>query len=119
MDFERRIGLGQGGLHGLVQDLAHTTVFRPSTRSTCIDGLYLAGSSTNPGGGVPPVIPSGTITASSSTASKRDTTLSTRRYSLIVTAATALLVASYLAADPIRRRHFANIVRRGQHLLDR
>jgi phytoene desaturase len=64
LDFERRIGLGQGGLHGIVQDLAHTTVFRPSNKSKCIDGLYLAGSSTNPGGGVPTVIASGAITAS-------------------------------------------------------
>ena len=62
-DFERRIGLGQGGLHGLTQDLAHMMVFRPSNKSKSIEGLYLVGSSTNPGGGVPTVIASGTITA--------------------------------------------------------
>ena len=62
-DFERRIGLAEGGLHGLAQDLAHTTVFRPSNKSKSIEGLYLAGSSTNPGGGVPTVIASGAIAA--------------------------------------------------------
>ena len=63
VDFERRIGLGQGGLHGIVQDAAHMTVFRPSVKSKSIEGLYLVGSSTNPGGGVPTVIASGLITA--------------------------------------------------------
>ena len=63
VDFERRIGLGQGGLHGIVQDAAHMTVFRPSNRSKSVEGLYLAGSSTTPGGGVPTVIASGLITA--------------------------------------------------------
>lgn len=63
-DFERRIGLAEGGLHGISQDLAHTTVFRPSNKSKSIQGLYLAGSSTNPGGGVPTVIASGAIAAS-------------------------------------------------------
>ena len=62
-DFEKRIGLAEGGLHGLTQDLAHTTVFRPANKSKSIDGLYLAGSSTNPGGGVPTVIASGAIAA--------------------------------------------------------
>lgn len=63
LDFERRIGLGQGGLHGIAQDLAHSTIFRPANKSKSIDGLYLVGSSTNPGGGVPTVIASGSITA--------------------------------------------------------
>lgn len=62
-DFERRLGLGQGGLHGIAQDFAHTTVFRPANKSRSIDALYLAGSSTNPGGGVPTVIASGAIAA--------------------------------------------------------
>lgn len=63
IDFERRIGLAEGGLHGITQDAAHTTVFRPSNKSKSIDGLYLAGSSTHPGGGVPTVIASGAIAA--------------------------------------------------------
>jgi phytoene dehydrogenase-like protein len=63
LDFERRIGLAEGGLHGITQDVAQTTVFRPSNKSKSIDGLYLTGSSTHPGGGVPTVIASGAIAA--------------------------------------------------------
>jgi phytoene dehydrogenase-like protein len=63
LDFERRIGLVEGGLHGIAQDVAQTTVFRPSNKSKSIDGLYLTGSSTHPGGGVPTVIASGLIAA--------------------------------------------------------
>ena len=57
-DFERRIGFAEGGLYGITQDAAHTTIFRPSNKSKSIDGLYLAGSSTHPGGGIPTVIAS-------------------------------------------------------------
>ena len=63
LDFERRIGLGEGAIYGLAQDLPHGTVFRPSNKSKSIEGLYLVGSSTNPGGGVPTVIASGWITS--------------------------------------------------------
>ncbi|HEX3196206.1 MAG TPA: hypothetical protein VHR39_01505 [Propionibacteriaceae bacterium] len=63
IDLERRIGLGEGGLHGITQDAAHTTVFRPSNKSKSIDGLYLTGSSAHPGGVVPTVIASGAIAA--------------------------------------------------------
>jgi phytoene desaturase len=63
LDFERRIGLAEGAIYGLAQDLPSGTVFRPANKSKSIDGLYLAGCSTNPGGGVPTVIASGTITA--------------------------------------------------------
>jgi phytoene dehydrogenase-like protein len=41
IDFERRIELGKGGLHGITQDAAHTTVSRPPTSRKSIDGLYL------------------------------------------------------------------------------
>jgi 1-hydroxy-2-isopentenylcarotenoid 3,4-desaturase len=61
LDFERQIGLRRGAIHGVAQDLAHSTVFRPSNKSKSIDGLYLVGSSTNPGGGIPPVVASGAI----------------------------------------------------------
>lgn len=67
----------------------------------------------------PPSSPPARSPPASSTASRRDTTVSTRRYALIITAATALLVASYLAADPVRRHYVANIIRQGQRLLDR
>ena len=63
LDFERGIGLGEGAIYGLAQDLPHGTIFRPSNKSRSIEGLYLTGSSTNPGGGVPTVIASGWITS--------------------------------------------------------
>jgi phytoene desaturase len=38
-------------------------VLRPAAKSKSIRGLYLTGSSTHPGGGVPTTIASGLITA--------------------------------------------------------
>jgi len=63
LDFERRIGLGEGAIYGLAQNFTTGTIFRPANKSKSIKGLYLVGSSTNPGGGVPTVIASGAITA--------------------------------------------------------
>ncbi len=62
-DYERRLLTPQGAFLGLDIDLTSTTVFRPSARSKSIKGLYLAGASTHPGGGVPCVISSGIIAA--------------------------------------------------------
>ncbi len=53
--------LPEGAIYCLQQDLAAQAVFRPSARSKSIDGLYLVGSSTHPGGGVPTTIASGWI----------------------------------------------------------
>jgi len=44
-------------------DVLSQTVFRPSARSKSVGGLYLAGSSTHPGGGVPTTVASGIIAA--------------------------------------------------------
>lgn len=63
LDFERRIGLAEGAIYGLAQDFPTQTIFRPANKSKNILGLYLTGSSTNPGGGVPTTIASGAITA--------------------------------------------------------
>jgi phytoene desaturase len=63
LDFERRIGLGEGAIYGLAQDFPTGTMFRPANKSKNIKGLYLVGSSTNPGGGVPTTIASGAITS--------------------------------------------------------
>ena len=62
-DFERRLLTPEGAILGLDMDLPSSTVFRPAARSKCIKGLYLAGASTHPGGGVPSVISSGVIAA--------------------------------------------------------
>ncbi len=63
MDFERRLRLPKGAIYALQQDTSAQAVFRPSARSKSIRGLYLTGSSTHPGGGVPTTIASGYIAA--------------------------------------------------------
>jgi len=63
LDFERQLLLPRGAIYALQQDLPSTTVFRPAARSKSIKGLYLTGSSTHPGGGVPTTISSGYIAA--------------------------------------------------------
>ena len=63
LDFERRLLLPEGAIYCLQQDLAAQAVFRPSAKSKSIGGLYLVGSSTHPGGGVPTTIASGMITS--------------------------------------------------------
>ncbi|UCD85636.1 MAG: NAD(P)/FAD-dependent oxidoreductase [Deltaproteobacteria bacterium] len=63
MDFERRLLSPEGAIYALKNDILSTMVFRPANRSKCIEGLYLVGASTHPGGGVPMVIAGGGITA--------------------------------------------------------
>lgn len=63
LDFERQLLLPEGAIYSLQQDLTAMAVFRPAARSRHIDGLYLVGASTHPGGGVPTTIASGYICA--------------------------------------------------------
>jgi len=63
LDFERRLLHPKGSIYAIQNDLASTLVFRPSNRSKSIEGLYLTGASTHPGGGVPMVVAGGGITA--------------------------------------------------------
>lgn len=63
LDYERRLKLPQGAIYAFQQDLTAQAVFRPSSRSKAVDGLYLTGSSTHPGGGVPTTVASGLIAA--------------------------------------------------------
>ena len=63
LDFERKLLLPEGAIYCLQQDLAAMAVFRPACRSRHVKGLYLTGSSTHPGGGVPTTIASGFICA--------------------------------------------------------
>jgi phytoene dehydrogenase-like protein len=63
VDFERRLLSPEGAVYALQNDIPSSMVFRPSNRSKSIEGLYLAGASTHPGGGVPMVIAGGGITA--------------------------------------------------------
>jgi len=63
LDYERRLRLPEGAIYALQQDLPAQAMFRPASKSKSIEGLYLTGSSTHPGGGVPSVIGSGVIAA--------------------------------------------------------
>ena len=63
LDFERRLKLPGGAIYGLQQEGTASAMFRPASKSKAIGGLYLAGASTHPGGGVPSVIASGMIAA--------------------------------------------------------
>jgi phytoene desaturase len=63
LDFERQLLLPEGAIYSLQQDLPAMAVLRPAAKSKSIGGLYLTGSSTHPGGGVPTTIASGLIAA--------------------------------------------------------
>ncbi|MEW6553923.1 MAG: NAD(P)/FAD-dependent oxidoreductase [Actinomycetota bacterium] len=63
LDYERRLLHPGGAIYGLQEDLAAQVVFRPRSKSKSVKGLYLAGASTHPGGGVPTTIGSGIIAA--------------------------------------------------------
>jgi len=56
LDFERELLLPEGSIYGLEMSIPNMGPFRPSWRSPVIKDLYLAGASTNPGGGVPLVM---------------------------------------------------------------
>lgn len=71
LDFERELLLPEGSIYGLEMSVPNLGPFRPSWRSPVIRDLYLAGASTNPGGGVPLVMLSG-IHASACIARDRD-----------------------------------------------
>ncbi|MDY6795737.1 MAG: FAD-dependent oxidoreductase [Actinomycetota bacterium] len=62
-DYERRLLTPEGTFLGLDMDLPSSAMFRPSSRSKSVKGLYLVGASTHPGGGVPSVMASGVIAA--------------------------------------------------------
>ncbi len=63
LDYERRLCLPEGAIYAFPQDLTAQAIFRPAARSKNIQGLYLTGASTHPGGGVPSTIASGMIAA--------------------------------------------------------
>jgi phytoene desaturase len=63
LDFERKFLSPHGAVYALQNDIASTMIFRPANRSKSVEGLYLVGASTHPGGGVPMVASSGKISA--------------------------------------------------------
>ncbi|WP_232686252.1 phytoene desaturase family protein [Halobacterium zhouii] len=62
-DFAERYNSYAGSALGLAHTLRQTAMFRPSHRSSEVDGLYFTGSYTTPGIGVPMCLISGDITA--------------------------------------------------------
>ena len=62
-DFADRYNSTQGTALGLAHTLRQTALFRPSHRSSTVDGLYFTGAFTTPGIGVPMCLISGQLTA--------------------------------------------------------
>ena len=52
------LGLRRGSVFGLAHGLDQLALFRPSRRSSRVDGLSFVGASTRPGNGVPLVLTS-------------------------------------------------------------
>lgn len=62
-DFYNIYGSNRGSIYGLSSNSRFTAFRRPANRSRIIQGLYFAGGSTHPGGGIPLVLLSGKISA--------------------------------------------------------
>lgn len=58
-DFERQFNAMHGAIYGQASNTRRTAFFRPPNRSRLIKGLYYAGGSAHPGGGIPLVLLSG------------------------------------------------------------
>jgi len=62
-DFQRRYLSNRGSIYGISSNSRSTAFKRPANRSRDLQGLYFAGGSTHPGGGIPLVLLSGKIAA--------------------------------------------------------
>lgn len=63
LDLQRLTGARRGALYGLSSNSPWTAFRRPHNRAPDVQGLYFAGGTTHPGGGVPMVILSGRVAA--------------------------------------------------------
>jgi phytoene desaturase len=63
LDLETRTGAWRGSLYGASSNQALAALRRPNPRDPLIRGLYFAGGTTHPGGGVPMVTLSGGVAA--------------------------------------------------------
>jgi phytoene desaturase len=61
--FYQLYGSNRGSIYRISSNSRSTAFRRPANRSRNIEGLYFAGGSTHPGGGIPLVLLSGKITA--------------------------------------------------------
>ena len=64
LDLESMTGAWRGALYGPSANKKFTAFLRPHNRNADIRGLYFAGGTTHPGGGVPMVVLSGRVAAS-------------------------------------------------------
>ena len=62
-DFIDRYNVKYGATFGLAHTLMQSAFFRPPNRHPALENLYFVGASTQPGGGLPPVIASSRIVA--------------------------------------------------------
>ena len=62
-DLERLTGARRGALYGTSSNDRFNALRRPHNRAKAIKGLYFAGGTTHPGGGVPMVTLSGKVAA--------------------------------------------------------
>lgn len=63
VDLERRTGARRGALYGMSSNSMWSAFRRPANRARDIQGLYFAGGTAHPGGGVPMVMLSGAAAA--------------------------------------------------------
>ncbi|MBN2356684.1 phytoene desaturase [candidate division KSB1 bacterium] len=63
LDFQTLYGSNRGSIYGISSNSRSTAFRRPGNRSRNIRGLYFAGGSSHPGGGVPLVLLSGKMAA--------------------------------------------------------
>ncbi len=63
VDFEKQFGSNRGSIYGIASNNMMSAFLRPPNRSRKLKGLYFAGGSSHPGGGVPLTFLSGKIAA--------------------------------------------------------
>lgn len=63
LDIQNRTGAWRGALYGISSNRAMNAFQRPHNRAADVHGLYFAGGTTHPGGGVPMVTLSGKVAA--------------------------------------------------------
>ncbi len=73
VDLAQRTGAWRGALYGISSNQALNAFRRPHNRSPHVRGLYFAGGTTHPGGGVPMVTLSGKVVAEMVLADSRET----------------------------------------------
>jgi phytoene desaturase len=61
VDLERLTGARRGALYGISSNHRFAAFLRPNNRAKEVNGLYFAGGTTHPGGGVPMVMQSGKV----------------------------------------------------------